>query len=262
MKVVSAVLLLAAAGPWALADEVFLKGGTSIHGVVVSETPTKVTIEVGPGQVSLPMSRVERVQKGTSALAELRARRAALAANDLEGLLNLGYWARDQGLHTQAREIFEQVVAMNPRNAAAQVALGRVRLGDQFVTPEESYRAQGLMPYQGQWVTPAEREALVQEQTEEARLRADALARRDAADRAAEAQAAAAAQAAQMESGGFPFYPGYGVSPYFANRYRHPQQAFVPPAFVRPARPVVAPAAHPITPTTSTGAGVTRRHSR
>jgi hypothetical protein len=237
-----AVLALVALSSPALADEVFLRGGGSIHGLVVEQTSSKITIEVGPGRVGLPMSRVDHVQGGPSALAEFRARRAALLQTDVQGLLKLGLWARDQGLHTQARALFEEVVALDPQNPGAQLALGNVRLGDRFVSPEESYRAQGLVQYEGSWMTPDERQARMEERSEAARLQADARARQDAAEREAEAQAAAQQAASQMQ-GGMPFYPGYGgFSPYFGNFYRSQVRRVSPPVvFTRPVvtRPIV-----------------------
>jgi hypothetical protein len=265
MKVTLAAFVILSSPSWALADEVYLKGGSSIHGVVVGQTGSQVTIEISAGTVTLPMSRVERVDKGPSALSEFRSRRSALSPSDVEGLLNLGFWARDQGLNTQAREIFQQVVAMNPGNAAAQVALGNVRMGDRFVTPDEAHRAQGLVSYQGSWVTPGEAQALMQEEAE-ARARADAdRARRDAEAAQAEAAAAAAAQAAEMDSG-MPFYPGYGYYPYgyLAHRYNR-RPVVAPPIVVRPPTrpvPVPVPRAQPVTTAraTTASAGLARRH--
>lgn len=52
-----AVLMALLAAPVA-ADQVFLKGGGRLTGVIVDRTPTSIAIEVAPGRVTLPMSRV------------------------------------------------------------------------------------------------------------------------------------------------------------------------------------------------------------
>jgi hypothetical protein len=242
------------------ADQVYLRGGGEITGVIVGRTDSQITLEIGPGRVSLPMSRVERVQEGSSALGEYHRRRAALAAGDVRGFVELGLWSRDHDLYTQAREAFEHAVALDPRNATAQVALGNVRLGDRFVTQDEARRAQGLVRFEDSWMAPEERDALVLERTEEARARAEAIARRDAeAQREAEAQAA---QAAAADAGsGIPFYGGYGSFlpyPFFVRRHH---VLFVPPVpvVVSRARTPMMDRAAPPPPTRQSSAGVMTR---
>jgi hypothetical protein len=170
-------------------------------------------IEVGAGRVTLPALRVERVVAGSSALSAFRERALALAQDDDAGWLQLGLWASDHGLHTQAREAFERVLALDPRNATAQQALGNVRLADRWVTPEESYRSRGYVYFEGRWVTPEERDdALRQEAAraeralaESARAEADARAREaDARARAAEADARRAETEAVGSVSGLP----------------------------------------------------------
>jgi len=262
----ASVVVLAAAS-WAAADEVHLKGGGDIHGVVESQTADKITIDVGAGHVTLPMSRVERVESGSSALTEFRARRAALAPNDVAGRVSLGFWAKDHDLNTQARQEFEEAVALDPGNASAQMALGRVRLGDRFVTQDEANRAQGLVYYEGAWMTPQDREAQAAREMQDAQLRADAEARRTAEAQAAEADASARAAAAAADTGGMPFYPGYGgVFLGFPSLQRFHSQSMhmaTPVTIHRPvtARPV-APAVSPATVVQSRAstAGVKREH--
>lgn len=220
----------------ASADEVFLKGGGRIAGVVVETTATRLTLEVGPGRITLPLSRVIRIVEGRSSLAVFRERAAALGPGDAAGWLQLAVWAEERGLGTQARAAYEKVLAIDPGNAEAQRGLGNVRLADRWVTPEESYRAQGLVPFEGQWMTPAEREALVRERTEAAageQLRREAEARTREAEaraRAAEAEAqraeAAAREAAEVTSG-IPFFPVFG-RPFFGSLVVAPHRSFPP----------------------------------
>ncbi len=206
MKRVLAVGVLVA-GPSAWADEVFLRGGGSIHGEVVQRTAASIVMEVGPGRMTLPMSRVDRIVATTSALSIYRDRAARLASGDVAGWLGLARWAEGRDLLTQAREAFEHVVAVDPSNAAANAALGRVQLDGQWVTREESYRARGYVPFEGGWVTPQERSAALAEraaETRERQLRAEADARAREAEaraRTAEADARRAEAAAQGGSG-------------------------------------------------------------
>lgn len=196
-----------------VADEVLLEGGGTVRGRVLEQTETHVVVEVGPGRVTLPASRVVAIRLGKSALDEWYARSARLAANDADGWLALGLWARDHGLYTQAREAFERVLVVQPHNPIANAAVGRVRLGDRWVSEEESYLARGFVRYRGRWITReehaatlAERRAEIEERTR--RAEADARVREaEARARAAEARADAAEQA--------PAFPGpYSYSPF------------------------------------------------
>jgi hypothetical protein len=220
MKRVLAVAVLAC-GPIAGADEVFLRGGGSIHGEVVQRTASSIVMEVGPGRMTLPMSRIERVVATTSDISVYRERAARIAPGDASGWLGLARWAEGRDLLTQARDAYERVAAIDPANAAANTALGRVRLAGRWVSPEESYRARGYIPFEGSWVTPEERSAVVADRAAEARAReltaeAEARAREaEARARTAEADARRAEAEAQGTSNGIPYPSVYGgVGPY------------------------------------------------
>jgi len=206
MRTLVACLLFSLAIP-ARADEIVLKGGRSLVGEIAERTATSVTVEIGPGRVTFPLAAIDHVVTGPSALGTYRERARRLAAGDAAGWLALGRWAHERGLATQANEAFERAVAIDPANAPAQEALGRVRVGDRWMTRDEGYRAQGLVQFQGEWLTPQERDArLAQQQAEatierqrvesEARVReAEARARQAEAEaRRAEAEAAATDQ--------------------------------------------------------------------
>lgn len=210
MRRAGLVLLLLA--PNALADRVILKGGGVLSGVIVERTDRGVVLEVGPGRIGLPASRIERVETGASALAEYRTRAAAVPSGDATAWAALGLWARAQGLETQARGAFERALLADPGNPDANRGLGRVLQGEVWLSREESYRAQGLVQFEGQWMSPDERQAALQERAlrataDAARLEAEARAREaEARARAAEA-AARQAQAAQAEaSSGLPYW--------------------------------------------------------
>src|SRR5262249_20424989 len=147
-------VLAALAGPFVLAvavraDEVFLKGGGKITGVVIERTPTAIVIETGPGRVSVPLSRVERVAESRSPLQAYQEKAAKLAKDDVAGWLALAQWADDAGLDTQARAAYETVLALDPQNAAAHQGLGNVKLGETWVSEDEAYRARGYVKFEG-----------------------------------------------------------------------------------------------------------------
>jgi hypothetical protein len=137
------VLSAAASAPAAMADEVFLVGGGRIVGEVVERTAQAIVVEVGAGRVTLPASRVVRVAPGTSVLSVYRERAARLGPRDAGGWLDLAQWARDQDLETLAGEAFARVLAIDPSNETAHRGLGHVRLGGEWMSEDESYRARG-----------------------------------------------------------------------------------------------------------------------
>jgi len=211
--VVSLVLLPAAAR----ADDILLKGGGRLSGVIVERTASTITLDTGPGRVTLPMSRVTSVVARTADLTVYRKRAAALLPDNVAGWLALGDWAGDHGLLTQAREAYAYVLTLDPENAPAHRALGHVWTGERWATLEESYRARGFIPFEGSWVSPDEHRAIIEERMAAAaadRDRAEAAARvREAEARARVAEAEARMAESAPAPGSIPMdmaYGGYG----------------------------------------------------
>jgi hypothetical protein len=204
----------------AAADDVILKGGGKVSGRILSKTDTAVEVDVGAGVIKVPMTSVVRVDQKRSALDDYYERAQALGAGDAAGWLQLGKWASSQGLGTQARTAFENVIAIDPGNVEANQALGRVLMDGRWVSEEESYRARGYVQFEGEWMTPAEQQAILQQRSAEQQAEA---ARLDAERRAQEAEARAAdaearareAEAAVPGNAGYPMYWGsyWGYGP-------------------------------------------------
>ncbi len=263
----------------ALADEVFLKGGGKVSGRIVQRTATSVEIDVGAGHVTLPMSRVERIQEGRSALQDYYDRAGRLSSNDLAGWKEIAGWASAQGLATQAREAYERVLRINPSDPDANRARGNVEMDGRWVSEAESYRARGYVQFEGRWVTPAEQEALLRERAAdvEARRSQQALDAqvREAEARAREAEARArsaetdAYQAEQAQEG-IPLWWGAGwgigpgiwppvVGPPVVNP---PPPPPAPPPVTRPPRPHPRPEPPPSTTPAARPGGVPEKKTR
>ena len=86
-----------------------------------------------------------------------------------------------------------------------------------WVSEDESYRARGYVQYEGEWITPAEHEAILRERAAEDardRERREAESRvREAEARAEEAEARAREAEAQQASEGIPLWYGWGAGP-------------------------------------------------
>ena len=214
----AAVLLLSSsllAVP-AVADEIFLRGGGRVSGVIVQRTADAITVETAPGLLTLSMKRVEKVVEGRSAVEEFQDRASRLAPGDANGWAALARWAADHDLLTHSREAWHRVLAVDPAHPEANAALGRVQLGGEWMSEGEAYRARGYVEYEGRWVTPAEHEALLQQEAadEAARLqnREAELRVREAEARAREAEARAreAESAGYGSDDGIPLWWGWG----------------------------------------------------
>jgi len=205
-------LAAAAATP----DEIFLRNGGHVSGVVVERTRDAIVVETGPGRVTLSMRLVEKVVEGRSALEAYQERAAALRSGDEEGWATLARWAAERNLLTQSREAWQEVLAADPSHPQANAALGRVEVDGTWMGEAEAYRARGYVSFEGRWVTPAEHEALVREraagEASERETREAGLRVREAEARAREAEARAreAETAAQPVDGGIPFGWGWG----------------------------------------------------
>ena len=143
------------------ADEVVLKGGGRISGVVVERTETSVTVDIGAGTMSVNLASVARIESGRSPLHEYREREAAISPDDVTAWRELGRWAAARGLQTQAQEAYAQVLARAPGDAEANEALGYVYFQGSWVSEEEAFRAQGYVEFEGEWMTPGERDGIL-----------------------------------------------------------------------------------------------------
>lgn len=219
-------------------DEIFLVGGGRLSGRVVERTETRVAIETGPGRVTLPQSRVERIVEGRCALDAFGERAADLEPGDVNGWAELARWARERELLTQARFAWQRVLSVDPGHPQANSGLGRVAVDGIWMSPDDAYRARGYVSYEGRWLTPAEHAAAVRErEADEAAAReareAD-LRIREAEARVREAEARADEASAGQSPAGIPLGYGYGYGYGYGG---------VVPVFVRPGVP-----AHPIGP--------------
>lgn len=237
----------------AAADEVLLRGGGKVTGVIVERTARSIVIETWPGRVAVPLARVESIREAASDLAAYQERAASLAYDDVAGWIELARWAAERDLGTRSRDAYRRVLELDPGHPEANQALGRVEMDGRWVSEEEANRANGLLPFEGGWVTPAEREATLRERAEEsaaAREAREAEARaREAEARAREAEARA--QAAEAEAaggaegaGGIPLWP-YVYGPVLVPPFVPQPPADPPPPPPPPPRP---PRPRPNTP--------------
>ena len=245
MRVAGFVLTVAMLPGAAAADEVFLKGGGQLSGRIVSRTATTIEVDVGAGRIGVPASSVLRVEEGRSPLHEYEERAGRLAAADVDGWIALAEWAEARGLGTQAREAYHRALAVSPDDPRANAGLGNVQVDGRWVSEEESYRARGYVQYGGEWITPAEHEAILRERAAEDardRERREAESRvREAEARAEEAEARAREAEAEQAGEGIPLWYGWAPGPAYGPTGPIVTRPVAPPGAVPPPRPVPGP---------------------
>lgn len=200
------------------ADVVHLKTGGRVEGVLVRETASSITIDIGMGQVSLPKSSVVSIERKDSALSEYRTRLASIHSGDVAAFANLARFSSANGLRNESRLMWSRVLSLEPGNVDAHLALGHVLAGGVYVDEAEANRAQGLIYFDGRWMTPTEQAYLLREREQRiADERREGEARRavrDEGDRERRAEAAAVrARAAEASTIGIPVW-SYGSIPW------------------------------------------------
>ena len=206
------------------ADVLHLKTGGRLEGVLVAETPALLTIDVGMGRLSIPRTSVSRIERKESALSQYRTRLAETATGDVAALADLARFAAENGLRSESRLMWARVVALDPRHVEAHRALGHVLVNGRFVDEDEANRANGLVQFEGRWVTPVEQASLLREREQrtasEMELREARRSAREAEDRArrAEREAERARAEARASQSALPIW-GYGTTPIFGGRH-------------------------------------------
>ncbi len=207
------------------ADVLHLTTGGRLEGVLIRETHTSLTIDVGMGQVTVPLSSVKRIERKESALSEYRSRLAKIIPGEARAYADLARFAGESGLRSESRLMWARVLSLDPRNVEGHLALGHVLVAGAYVDEDEANRARGFVFFDGRWMTPAEQSSLLREReqraTDERRIDEARRASRDAEDRArsSEATTARARATAGATTPGYPLW-GYGSpvivgSPYF-----------------------------------------------
>ncbi len=167
----AALGLLLAIGGAARADVVHLRNGGQVEGRIVSRDASSIVVKTSVGTVTIAAADVARIDRKTTPLEELERKREALDPKDADGRVALADWAAKNGLGRERTRLLEEAVAIDAGHEAANRALGRVRVGDRWMTPSErdsrereaaaaEARGAGRVQYQGRWVTPEEKDAL------------------------------------------------------------------------------------------------------
>jgi hypothetical protein len=200
------LLALAAALP-AAADTVHLRNGRDYEGVIADRTAEGVRIRLAFGYIVIPDDQVLSIDKEASPLAEYLERKAALLASpDARAAewLALARWAKSNDLAQGVREAAEIAAELDPGLPGLDPLLRPFGIvfeekTGRWLPLAEVMARRGLVSFEGEWMTAADRRSLLAERERERAIAAqEATARRLAAVAAALA-AREAAEARQYE---------------------------------------------------------------
>ena len=180
-------------GGVATADTVYLTDGEVFENVEAEVTETQVRIELEIGRISLPRSRVVRVEDSVSPLEAYRRKEQVLlqdVGSGAEDWLELALWARGEGYERGLKKAARTAAQYDPHLeglAPLMRGFGYVFEEDLggWVSRSLAMRSRGFVQFQGAWVALAEREAYERERRLELEARS-ASRRHDQLDRALE----------------------------------------------------------------------------
>jgi hypothetical protein len=185
------------------ADEIRLHNGRTLEGVIVAESDASVELQLSGGTLSLAKSSVREVVRADSTYSEYLSRAAGLrrAGGSARAWAELALWAKGHSLETAAREAAREAVDIDPGlpELAPLMRDFGFELDDEsglWLPYEEVMRNRGMVPVDGNWVTPERAAEIARLREEIARER-----RRDLeAERLERATAEMRLAAAQMEA--------------------------------------------------------------
>jgi hypothetical protein len=165
-------LLLVGAPRFARGDVVVTKDGKTLEGKVVEQNENRVVVETTfDGTKAVARADVKSVDVKTPPLRVQLTFRMDQAKDDVAALTELAGWAKGKGFKDEVADVWKRVLVLDAANVRAHKALGHVKVGTAWMTPEEKaaaekaafeegQKAKGLVLHDGKWVTKEEKEAL------------------------------------------------------------------------------------------------------
>lgn len=119
-------------------DIIYLKDGTRKKGKIVGETETAYILDSYGEKITIPKSKVLRVERGKKTPREIfREKYRKIDRTDTLDLLDLADWCKENHLDREARRLYKKVLKLEPDNEEAHEALGHVQYKGKWVTREE-----------------------------------------------------------------------------------------------------------------------------
>jgi hypothetical protein len=166
-----AAAFLALVAARARADEVLLKDGRSFEGKIEKETKDQVAIQTRFGRMEFTRAEISEIKHGKTTEETFEERwQAAKSAADY---YDLGLWCQEKKIKNEAKRCMKRAIELEPDHEGARTYLGFVRYEGEWMTPEErdakvrakeeaDMAAQGFVRHGDRWVTLEEKAKLDQ----------------------------------------------------------------------------------------------------
>ena len=119
-------------------DIIYLKDGSVKKGKIVGETQTAYILDSFGDKITIPKSKVFKVEKGVKTPREIfREKYRKIDKTDTLDLLDLADWCKEHHLDREARRLYKKVLKIEPDNEEAHQALGHVQYKGKWVTRRE-----------------------------------------------------------------------------------------------------------------------------
>ena len=166
-RAIWAAIMLAAAGWTASADEVVLKNGSTLEGVV-REDGDRVTVEVASGTLTLPKSEVREIRRDEEQIREYEKRKES--ARTAEDFYQLGLWAQERKSAPRAEQAFKRAIALDANHEGARGQLGYERHEGRWLRGDELMVAKGFVWHRGSWISREAHKAILEAESQERML--------------------------------------------------------------------------------------------
>ncbi|MBI1849346.1 MAG: tetratricopeptide repeat protein [Planctomycetes bacterium] len=155
-------------GATAMADVFHLKDGRTIEGSLVRQTDTQYIVKTIGGEQTLDKANVTSVDHKKTPKDEFDEKFKAVKATDADGFYQLGLWCEQNKLKAEAAKSFKKALEIEPQHEGAHKALGHVQYNGAWMSPADrdalvkkneadEQKAAGKVLFKGQWVTPEEK---------------------------------------------------------------------------------------------------------
>jgi uncharacterized phage-associated protein len=155
------VLLVALTMTPASADVIHLTAGGSYRGTIVEEDERSVLIETNVGRIRVLRYEISRIERDADDQQTFERQWRDLRSGNADEFYELGVWARDRNLEEESQRCFRRALQLDSFHRDTRRALGH-RLHQGRWYDEQEYRrvVEGLVEYDGRWVTPEDRDLL------------------------------------------------------------------------------------------------------
>lgn len=161
-------LLLSSA---AFADEVVLRNGSVLSGVV-REEGDRVVVEMDYGTMTFKKVDVRAIRRGEDVLSQFEER--TKTATDVKSMMALADWAKDHSLNGRATQLYQKVIVLDPDQAEARKALGFEKVNGVWLAGDDLMMARGFVKIGGRWVSRQLAEQILAQEAQ-ARIESDRL---------------------------------------------------------------------------------------